>query len=607
MVIKEAMAYRQMLDILLGKGKYADLVLSGGRFINVVTREIYLADVAIKGKYILMVGDCANLVGEETVVKPLNGRFISPGFIDSHMHFESSMLTISEFVRLSIPSGTTTIVADPHEIANVLGLKAIKAMAEEAALMPCNVYLDIPCFAPDSPELETCGSPLNSRHMEEGLNYANVAGIGEIQGVSNIKNVYERTPWVIDDVLASAMYAKSLGKIVDGNAPGLFGAELAAHIICGGGKISCHETVTKAEMLEKLRNGVYVFMREGSTQRNMAECIKAVTEECMDSRRMILATDDMLADGLEKYGHMNDCLRRTIAQGIDPVEAIQMVTINPAEYFGFKNVGALTPGMEADIVIISDLMNMVVDEVYVKGEKYSTGMELIKPLPKYTYPANLKNSVKARPITPKDLYIEGWECSSSPMGRAIGVIPDQNLTLALEVPVSHKNGVAQADVTQDILLMACIERHGINGGIGKAFVKGMGFKHGAIAESVSHDSHNIIVAGTNYEDMALAVNTVIKNQGGLAVVKAKRVLGELPLTVGGLISDELTGHALSEAIAQLHKSVERDLQGELHAAFMHLSFLTLTTSEKWKLTDKGIVDVETFEILSPVIYSTFTE
>lgn len=600
MAIKEAIVYRRMIDVLMDNNSYADLVLLGGMLINVITREIYPADVAVKGRYILMAGECRGLIGPDTAVVSLNGRFISPGFIDSHMHFESSMLTITEFSRLSIPTGTTTIVADPHEITNVLGLKGIKAMAEEASCMPSNVYLDIPCFAPDSPGLETCGSPINSSHMAEGLSYPHVVGIGEIQGVSNMKNVYKHMPRVIDDVLASAMYAKNIGKVVDGNAPGLFGPELAAHIICGGGRISCHETVTKEEALEKLRYGVYIFMREGSTQRNMAECIKAVTEEGLDSRRLILTTDDIISDDLERFGHMNDVIRRTIAQGIDPVEAIQMATINPAEYFGFKNIGVVAPGMDADIVIISDIMNMVVDEVYVKGEKYSQGRELIKTLPRYIYPIDVKDSVKAVPVTPQDLYIKCEGGSSGRVGRAIVVIPDQNLTEALEVPIKFKNGAADSDIKEDILLMACVDRYG-NGGIGKAFVKGLGLKHGAIAESVSHDSHNIIVAGANYEDMALAVNTVIKNHGGVAVTKNQRVLGELALNVAGLMSDELTGHDMSEAMHKLHTSVAKDLQGTLHAPFMHLSFLTLTTSDVWKLTDKGIIDVTNYKVLPPVL------
>lgn len=251
----------------MSDNQFADVVLYRGNVINVLTREIYIADIAIKGKYILLVGDADNLIGPDTLVIDVQGKYLSPGFIDSHMHFESSMLTITEFSRLSIPSGTTTLVADPHEIGNALGPIGIKAMAEEASLVPNHVHLVVPALTPDCPGLETAGYDITSKDMEEILNYPNVIGIGELQGFSNAKHVYRNNPEVITDLLASTTYAKSIGKIVDGNAPELFGRELAAHIISTGGKCSCHETTTKEECVEKLRQGVYVFMREGSTQK----------------------------------------------------------------------------------------------------------------------------------------------------------------------------------------------------------------------------------------------------------------------------------------------------------------------------------------------------
>ena len=324
------MEYRQLIDTLLAPDRFAGLVLRNGQVINTITREIYPADVAIQGPYILMVGDASALIGPKTTVVDLAGMYVSPGFIDSHMHFESSMLTITEFSRLSIPSGTTTLIADPHEIGNALGPLGMKAMADEAGRVPNHVRLVVPALAPDCPLLETAGVDVNSKDMEDLLNYPNIVGIGELQGFSIARHVYQNTPEIATDLLASTSYARSIGKVVDGNAPSLFGAELAAHIIATGGRTSCHETTTKAECVEKLRQGVHVFMREGSTQKNMAECIKAVTEEGMDSRRCILATDDMLAGDLKTLGHMNEIIRRTIRQGVDPVEAIQMATSNPA-------------------------------------------------------------------------------------------------------------------------------------------------------------------------------------------------------------------------------------------------------------------------------------
>ncbi len=596
---KKAIEYRQMIDILMGDKEYADTVLLNGNVVNVITREIYKADIAIKDKYILLVGDCKDLIGPKTTAINVEGKYLSPGFIDSHMHFESSMLTITEFSRLSIPSGTTTLVADPHEIGNALGPIGMKAMADEIDRVPNNVYLVVPAMTPDSPDLETAGYDITSKDMEDLLSYKNIIGIGELQGFSNAKHVYRNTPEVITDLLASTIYANSKNMVVDGNAPELFGKELAAHIIATAGKCSCHETTTKAEAVEKLRQGVYLFMREGSTQKNMAECIRAVTEEKMDSRRCILATDDMVAADLETLGHMNEIVKRTIKQGVSPVEAIQMVTINPATYFGLDHVGVLSPSKQADIAIISDLEEMKVDAVLLKGKIVAAKGELLLDLPKYTYPSEVKNSVKVNPITERDLEIlaEG----SSANARALGVIPDQNLTDKFEDTVRVTQGVAQPDLSKDMIPIACVERYGRSGKIGKAFVKGFGLKDGAFAESVAHDTHNILVTGTNYKDMAIAVNKVIEMGGGIAVAKRSRVISEMRLPVGGLITDELNGHEVSSKIAELENIITKELGCTIHAPLMHLSFLALSTSPTWKITDKGLIDVNNFKILPPII------
>ncbi len=593
------MEYRNLIDVLMGDKDYADIVLNNGNIINVITKEVYKGDIALKGKYILMVGDCSKLIGPKTLVIDVEGKYLSPGFIDSHMHFESSMLTITEFSRLSIPSGTTTLVADPHEIGNSLGPIGMKAMADEIDLVPNNVYLVVPSLTPDSPNLETAGYDINSKDMEDLLEYRNIIGIGELQGFSNAKHVYRNTPEIITDLLASTIYARSKGLVVDGNAPELFGNELAAHIIATGGECSCHETTTKEEAIEKLRQGIHLFMREGSTQKNMAECIRAVTEEGLDSRRCILATDDMVPADLETLGHMNEIVRRTIKQGISPVEAIQMVTINPATYFGFDHIGILAPGKQADIAIISDLEEMIVEGVFLKGEFVASRGELLIDLPKYTYPNEVKCSVKIGPIDEEELKIKGE--GQNIKGRCIEVIPDQNLTGSSEESIKVVSGVCEPDISKDVLLIACVERYGRKGGIGKAFVKGFGLKEGAFAESVAHDTHNIIVAGTNYKDMALAVNKVIEMGGGIAVSKKGRILSEMRLPVGGLITDELSGHEVSRKIAEIENIIIKDLGCKIHAPLMHLSFLALSTSPTWKITDRGLIDVNNFKILNPVV------
>ncbi|MCD5414744.1 MAG: adenine deaminase [Clostridiales bacterium] len=598
-VIKEAIEYRRLIDSLLSSSEHADIVLSGGNVINVLTREVYVADIAIKGKHILLVGNAKDLIGENTTVIDVQGKYLSPGFIDSHMHFESSMLTITEFSRLSIPSGTTTLVADPHEIGNTLGQIGMKAMADEAALVPNHVYLVVPSLTPDCPELETAGYDIDSKDMEELLNYPNIIGIGELQGFSNVEHVYKKTPEIITDLLASSMYAKSKNQTVDGNAPELFGKELAAHIIATGGNCSCHETTTKEECMEKLRQGVYVFMREGSTQRNMSECIRAITEEGMDSRRCILATDDIVAEDLEKKGHMNEIVERTIREGVDPIEAIQMVTINPATYFGFKDIGVLAPGKLADIAIIEDITTMKVEAVFIEGKLVASQGKLIINLPKYTYPSKVKNSIKIGKIEEEELEIKNE--ATEVVARCIGLIPYQNLSGSSEETLKAKSGVVQADVKKDVLHIACVERYGRTGKVGKAFVKGFGLTSGAFAESVAHDTHNIIVVGTNLSDMKIAVNRVIEMGGGIAMANNSKIIEELRLLIGGLMTDELTAHEVSGKYAKLEEVAKKELGCKVHAPFMHLSFLALSTSPKWKITDKGLIDVNNFEILDPII------
>ncbi|MCI2058409.1 MAG: amidohydrolase family protein [Oscillibacter sp.] len=586
------------VDVLLGKNQYAERVLKGGSVVNVLTKEIYKADIAIEGSHILMVGDCSALIGEKTDVVNVEGKFLTPGFIDAHMHFESAMLTVTEFSRLSLPTGTTCLISDPHEIGNVLGPIGIKAMAEEAAKMPHHVFCRVPALTPDSPGLETAGYDITSKEIPEMLSYPSVSGIGETQGISAMRFVYDHNYDVIKDTISSSVYAHGIDKEVDGNAPELFGNELAAHIICAGTDISCHETTTKKECVEKLRYGVHVLMREGSTQRNMSECIKALTEEHLDSRNLLLATDDMLAEDISKTGHMNDIIRRTIRQGVDPVEAIQMATINSAAWLGMKDIGVLAPGKLADIAVIdAPLKDMEVSQVFLGGKKVAENRKLLIDLPPYTYPDCVKNSVHRAPIKPEDLMVEAK--GSSADVRCIGLILDQNLTDAIELKMPVKDGFVQPVPAEDMQPIAVVGRHG-QSNIGKSFVKGFKMKSGAFAETVSHDTHNIIVTGTNYADMAAAVNRVIAMQGGVAIVKDGKSLGELRLPIAGLMTDEKSASELTDSMAELHRIAREELHCEAHAPFMHLAFLSLTTSPKWKITDKGVVDANNYCVLSTV-------
>lgn len=591
---------QHLIDVLMDPEQPAEKVLKGGKVVNVITREIYDADIAIEGRYIALVGDCSSLIGPSTEVIDVSHKYLTPGFIDSHMHFESAMLTCTEFTRLSLPTGTTCLVSDPHEIGNVLGLVGIKAMCDEAALMPHHVHSRVPALTPDSPGLETAGYPITSKDIPEMLEYPTVSGIGETQGVTAAQFVYEHNPAVFRDTVVSTVYARAIGKKVDGNAAELFGKDLAAHIIAGGTDISCHETTTKAEAVEKLRQGVYMLMREGSTQRNMPECIRAVTEEGLDSRRAILATDDMLAEDIAKTGHMNDIVRRTIKQGVDPVEAIQMATVNAATWQGFDDIGVLASGKLADIAVIEgELADMDVCAVYLGGELVARDGKLLIDLAPYTYPDAVKHSVRRAPLSANDLKIRTDKPGPVTV-RCIRLILDQNLSDAVEAQMEVADSYVVAQPENDLLPIAVVGRHG-QPDIGTSFVRGFKMKHGAIAETVSHDTHNIMVMGTDYDDMAVAVNRVIELQGGLVLAKQGAVIGELPLRVAGLITDELTAQELTDLMIHLHALARDELECAAHAPFMHLAFLSLSTSPKWKITDKGIIDAANYCVLPTLV------
>lgn len=593
-----AIERKRMVDALLGGGK-ADVVLKGGKIVSVVSAEIYEGEVALCGRFIVKTGDCENLIGTNTIVYDLEGAYVAPGFIDAHQHFESAMLTATEFTRLSLPTGTTTLVSDPHEVGNVSGPVALKAIAEECATLPTRIHNRVPCRTPDMPGLETAGFDISAKHMPELLELPTVTGIGEIQGVSLAQRVYDYTPEVFDDVIAAAIYARSIGKIVDGNAPGLNDDELAAHIITGGTDVSCHETTTKAECVQKLRNGVYVLMREGSTQKNMAECIRAYLEDGLDSRRLILATDDMLPDDLQNTGHMNEIIRRTIAAGVEPIKAIQMATINPATWFGFNDVGALLPGKLADIVVLKDLESMEPVQVFLDGKEVAKDRKLLIDLPAYQYPDSVKHTIRRGPVTEKELQVKAE--GKTAKVNAVGLIVDQNLSDWTQHELPIVDGVVQADVGQDVAHICVVERHGKTNEVGKGFVSGFKMTDGAIAETVSHDTHNLIVMGTNHKDMVIAVNRVMELQGGVVVVQGGEVKNELPLPICGLMTDEYDAPGLVSKMEEMVESVKAHTGVQVHGPFMHLAFLSLATSPKLKITDKGLINVDACKVEPTVI------
>lgn len=552
--------------------KEADVLLTNARIINVFSGEIVAGSIAIAGGYIVGFG---SYPAKRQV--DMENRFVSPGFIDAHVHIESSMTCITEFVRAIIPFGTTTVFADPHEIANVLGADGINYMLESSKNQPMNIYFTLSSCVPAT-DMETSGARLSADDLSLFMGDDRIVALAEMM---NYPGVIHSDP----EVLKKIEMAKAHKKPVDGHAPGLTGKDLYAYIAAGIS--SDHECTTAREAKEKLDAGMHIMIREGTAAKNLSSLIPIINER--SSRRIMWCTDDRHPHDIMQQGHIDSMVRRAIQSGIDPVIAIQMATINPAEYFGIKDIGAIGPGRRADLLVFSDIHNLQIEQVYTGGilvaENNQMSPEIRKPV---SIPSKPSMNVKLDAI---DFSI----AAESNHIRVIDVVPDQIITgqSVLEVYISENNAIA--DVSRDILKIAVVERHIGSGNIGKGFVRGFGLKKGALASSVAHDSHNIIVVGTNDEDMKEAVEAVIKMGGGLAASCDSKIYATLPLPIAGLMSQEPV-YAVRERMDKLLE-VARDFGTTLNDPFMTLSFLALPVIPELKITDKGLVDVKQFCIV----------
>ncbi|MHA1247756.1 MAG: adenine deaminase [Candidatus Thorarchaeota archaeon] len=599
--------YRESLvKAALGIEK-ADLVLRHGNVINVCSGEIeHHVDVAVKGKHIILVGDARDTIGPDTKVVDCIGKYIVPGLFDAHMHFESSMLTITEFAKASVPTGTLTLFADPHEIVNAVGKIGTIAMIEElrSAQIPQRVFLLPPSLTPDCPGLETPGVEVSREDVRELLEYPEVGGVGEVQGFTNVDLVMKHAPHILPLVIDSAVAAMAKGKIIQGNAPFLFGPQLAAHLIAGSS--DCHETSDEGEVIEKVRRGMYVLMREGSTQHNLRACLRGIKEAGLGTRFLVHCTDDMCPPDLldPNVGHINNSIRVTLEEGYDVVEAVQMATINPAIHYHLdRELGSITPGKIADIVVVSDITvdgwrTTDIDQVYFEGRLVaSKGKVLVDIKSDYVYPDAVKKSVYIEPtLTAETFDYPAPKGKDSVLTRVVGLIEFENLSEEREIEMSVRDGKVHVDLDRDILKMAVVGRYKASAGeIGKGFVQGFGMKSGAVAETVSHDTHNIMVMGASEADMALACNEVIKMQGGVAVVDQGKVLGTMALPIAGLIS-EYDVQTCNDKVDELVAHIER-LGSPIHMPLMHLAFLSLATSPYLKLTTKGYVEAHNYRVV----------
>jgi len=553
--------------------KPCDLLVTNAKIVDVFTGDIVSGSFAVSEGRIIGFGDYN---AEKT--NDLNGRFVAPGFIDPHVHIESSMACVTEFVRAVLVHGTTTVAADPHEIANVLGTRGIDYMLRSAESQPMNIYFTLSSCVPAT-DMETSGARITANDLKPFLSDRRIVALAEMM---NFPGVIYGDP----DVLAKIEFAKQHGKPIDGHAPGLTGRDLNAYVSAGIG--SDHECTTTHEAAEKLRSGMRIMIRQGTGARNLKDLLPIVNER--SASRLMWCTDDRHPHDLLDDGHIDTIVRQAIGSGLDPIIAIQMATINPAEYFRLDHLGAIAPGRQADFVIFSDLEALHIEQVYFRGIQVAANGKMKPEIP----------APKPLPLRPSiNIKIDEVDFSIPAKGtrlRVMEIVPDQLITRQGIDDVRIVNDLAVSDPSRDLLKIAVVERHKGTGNIGKAFVRGLGLKRGALASSVAHDSHNIIVVGTNDDDMKTALTSIAEMRGGLAAVYNGKVLANLALPIAGLMS--------WEPVDKIRMGVDRlievshDLGSNLLDPFMTLSFLALPVIPELKLTDKGLIDVNGLQIVA---------
>ena len=553
----------------------ADLVIKNANIVNVLSEEIHKGDIAICDGVIAGIGE--NYSGEKEI--DINGAYVTPSFIDGHVHLESTMMLPKEFVKTVLPAGTTTVIIDPHEISNVLGLHGISFMHEAVKDLPMNVYTMLPSCVPATP-FETSGFDLNSYDLSLLIDKPWVLGIAEMMNFPGVLN-HDK------NVMAKLELAKSRGKRIDGHAPYLSGKDLCGYI--ASGVKSDHECTTPEEAIEKLRLGVYVMIREGTAAKDLDALIPVL--KTSNTRKCIFVTDDRHPADLKE--HINGMVRRVVEAGVDPIKAVQVASLNTAEYFGLKDLGAIAPGYKADLLVLPDLKTFKPDIVLKDGQVVAQDGKLAVEIPENDAIAT-RNSVNVRWITMDDFKIQ-TEGDGVKKVRVLEVIPHQLITKSVMSDVKVVDGNAVSNVETDTLKICVIERHRATGNIGKGFVKGFNLKCDAIASTVAHDSHNMIVIGTNDFDMYTAAVALIKCQGGKVVVKDGEIISQLPLPIAGLMSDKEFDFVV-EKCDELNKAAH-SIRCKLEDPFMTMGFLSLPVIPELKITDKGVFDTNKFDFV----------
>jgi adenine deaminase len=562
---------KRLISVAKGESP-ADMVLADARIVNTLNGDIEAGAVAVCEGVVAGIGDYRD--GNEVV--DIGGKYVVPGLIDGHIHPESSMLHIARYAEAVVPRGVAAIVTDLHEISNVKGLYGARYMIDCAEPLPLDLHFMVPSCVPAT-HLETAGAELTADDIATALSWQETIGLGEMMNFPGVL-------FADDSVLAKLEAVR--GMAIDGHAPGVSGRDLNAYIACGIG--SDHECTVLAEAEEKLRRGMHIMIREGSSEKNLEALLPLVTDN--NYGRCMFVVDDRSCADLLRDGDIDAVVRKAIALGLEPVRAIQLATINPANYFGLANVGAIAPGYVANMMVTSDLASLEVEKVYYHGGLVAEdGTALFAP-------SMDQNDEMTHTMNVKPFTVEALQMPSSMKGRpVIGIVPDQIITTRLDEEAKVDGGFVVADVERDILKLAVVERHRASGNIGLGLVKGIGLKNGALASSIAHDSHNIVSVGTNDDDLYTAIKEVENMGGGLAVATGGSIVDSLPLPVAGLLSDK----PLKDVVDKFEglKQAAAGLGAALDDPFATLSFLALPVIPELRLTDKGLVDVAQFKVL----------
>ena len=568
----------------------ADMVVRGGTWVNVHSGELILGtDIAIAaGRFAYCGADASTMIGEETQVIEANGRFLVPGLCDGHMHVESGMLTVTEFVRAVAPHGTTSMFVDPHEIANVLGLAGVRLMHDEAMVQPINVFVQMPSCAPSAPGLETTGHEIGPGDVAEAMGWPNIIGLGEMM---NFPGVAAGDPKMLGEIAATLMAGKTVGGHYA--SPDL-GAPFHAYV--AGGPADDHEGTREEDAVARVRQGMRAMLRLGSAWYDVASQITAVTKKGLDPRNFILCTDDCHSGTLVDDGHMDRVVRHAIAEGLEPITAIQMATLNTATHFGLeRELGSITPGRMADLIITSDLEMLPIETVVARGAVVAEDGQMLAAAPQFAYPESARNTVRLRrELREGDFDIAAPIGSGGTRVRVIGIVENQAPTRALEARLEVQDGLVQMAPERDICQVALVERHRATGHVTNGFVSGFGYDVPcALASTVAHDSHHMIVVGTSRTEMARAANRLAEVGGGVTLWREGEELALIELPIAGLMTDSPARHVANRAGRLM--AAMRSCGCRLNNAFMQHSLLALVVIPELRISDKGIIDVRRFE------------